>query len=132
MARGGCMYRKTEKDYRTLARGAGLRWIGDKLPTSTLEKTLWQCAQGHQFSMRYGNVYQGRRCPVCSGRKVKEAEDYRRLAKEKGVRFVGPLPANTRTETTWARPDGVQFLSSYRKIEARRPFPLEAELVAVR
>lgn len=58
--------RKTEADYRALARRREITWIGPTLPKNTMTKTLWECARGHRWRRRFQSVQQGSGCPTCA------------------------------------------------------------------
>lgn len=114
------MQRKTETDYAALAKQAGYEWVGPDLPESVLEPTVWKCNHGHQFRMRYANLYSGRRCPICSLRWRRRLEDYRRMGTSHGLTFVGKtVPTNTRETTYWLHPEGIVLKLSYRSLAVR-------------
>lgn len=112
--------RKTEEDYEDLAKIRGLKWTGDVLPHNTLAKTKWQCHAGHDFTARWADIYWGRGCGRCSGRGVRHERDYRRLATDLGIQFIGPVPETTRRLTKWLGPDGEEFDSTYQRLRQIR------------
>ena len=99
----GCPYcsnrvPKTDDDYKKLAQKRNLVWIGP-IPTNTLVKTKWCCAQGHQWEAPYGSILQGSGCPHCYGNVSKKPEDYLSLAKLRNFLWRGPEVPNTDTKT---------------------------------
>lgn len=92
--------RKTAADYRALGRLLGLRWRG-KRPLQTARKTAWQCAAGHFFQASYNTVQAGHGCRTCAGSLPRVAADYRRIGREHGLTWLGPLPAQTSVPTRW-------------------------------
>lgn len=92
--------RKSVVDYRALGREHGLRWKGHQaLPTA--QKTSWQCAAGHAFRASYNSVQAGHGCPRCAGSLPRAAADYRRIGREYGLTWLGPLPPRTSVPTRW-------------------------------
>ena len=57
--------KKTEKDYKSLARIRGFKWIDKKVPKNIQTKTLWKCKKGHIWKACYNNVRYGTGCPYC-------------------------------------------------------------------
>lgn len=112
---------KTELDYHQLAQEAGLKWIDGALPRNVLVKSKWQCEDGHIFHIRYADIQQGRRCPVCNNHKFKDERDYRELAQSRGIQFRGPVPQNSREPTKWFDPRTQQeFVDTYRRLSNRK------------
>lgn len=71
----GCPYcagnrRKMPSDYRALARKRGFRWIGPEVPNN-ITKTIWQCSLEHRWKASYAMIQQGKGCPVCAGKTLK-------------------------------------------------------------
>lgn len=112
---------KTEEDYHKLAKARGLTWVGLGLPKDTLTPTKWQClAKGHVFESRWADIYYGAGCGKCSGKATKTEADYHRLARNFGLKWLGPMPATTKHETWWQPLNGEQpFSSTYQKIRQR-------------
>jgi hypothetical protein len=80
---------KEPADYHAIAEKRGFRWLGPEVP-NTQTRTDWKCAQGHQWQGRYGDIQQGKGCPICGGRLRKEPADYHALADKRGFRWLGP------------------------------------------
>jgi very-short-patch-repair endonuclease len=52
--------------YKELAEERGFRWLGPKV-RSVLDRTWWECQDGHRWQATYGNLYhQGTGCPSCA------------------------------------------------------------------
>jgi hypothetical protein len=112
---------KTEFDYRRLAAIRGFTWLGPELPASTLVPTRWRCAAGHEWMARYSSVYSGSGCKACAGLVNKTADDYHKLAAERGIQWVGKkLPQSVAEQTLWLFPDGVTLRYSYSNIRQHK------------
>ncbi len=124
----GCPYcagnrPKTPDDYRALAQERGFRWLGP-MPPNTQTNTGWECDQGHRWLARYARIYQGTGCPYCAGLAPKTPDDYHTLAEEKGFRWLGPMPQNTQTETTWECAEGHRFELTHNEVRLRLNCPV--------
>ena len=58
--------RKTVEDYKTLSKN--YVWVGDCLPLTVKEKTLWKCSKNHIFTATYDKIKQGKQCTLCTGK----------------------------------------------------------------
>ena len=114
---------KTPADYEALAHKRGLHWIGPNVP-NTATKTVWQCADGHQWEATYNNIQQGKGCPYCAGNVQKSPEDYHALAEERGFRWLGPEVLNTQSRTTWECEAGHQWEAIYNSIQRGTGCPI--------
>jgi predicted nucleic acid-binding Zn-ribbon protein len=121
---------KTEKDYRYLAAQKGIEWIGETLPPNVKTKTSWQCSEGHRWDATHDSVHgSGQGCPDCGTEirlKKKRLKDdqYHELAKEKGIKWLGPLPSNNHTKTWWECPKGHQWEASMVSVKQTRLCPI--------
>ena len=52
-------------DYHKLAQQNGFAFIGP-YTASTLDSVAWKCTRGHTWNAKYGNIQQGRGCPLCA------------------------------------------------------------------
>jgi hypothetical protein len=114
---------KTPDDYSALAEQRGFRWLGPEVPNNQT-KTVWQCQEGHRWEACYGSVQQGRGCPVCAGLIPKAPADYVTLARERGLRWLGPEVPSTRTKTTWQCAQGHQWEARYGSIQQGQGCPV--------
>ena len=119
--------RKKPTAYHTLAEERGFRWPGPEVPNRHT-KTGWECEHGHQWETTYGNIQQGRGCPVCAiatqaERQRKKPEDYYALAEERGFRWLGPEVPNTKTKTVWECEQGHCWEANYSNIQQGRGCP---------
>ncbi len=92
--------RKTSEDYHMLAKKRGFRWLGPEVRNSKM-KSGWECNNGHQWQAIYNVIQQGFGCPLCSGNKRKEPEDYEALAELRGFKWLGPTVTNALTKSNW-------------------------------
>ena len=115
--------RKTPADYHTLAEERGFRWIGPEVPNNHT-KTVWECAQGHQWEAVYGNIQQGYGCPFCAGAVPKKPTDYHTLAEKHSFRWLGPKGATAHTKTTWECGQGHRWEAPYHGIQQGRGCPV--------
>ena len=114
---------KEPADYHAIAEKRGFRWLGPEVP-NTQTRTDWKCAQGHQWQGRYGDIQQGKGCPICGGRLPKEPADYHALADKRGFRWLGPEVSNVRTKTGWACDRGHEWQTTYDSIQGGRDCPI--------
>jgi len=120
--------RKTTEDYHALAKERGFRWLGPAVP-NVRTKTLWECAQGHQWQARYTNIKKGTGCPVCAGNVPKTPADYHTLAERRGFQWLGPEVPNVRTKTGWECGQGHQWEAVYSNIRRGSGCPVCARKV---
>lgn len=115
----GCPYcsriddRFSAEDYHALANKLGIQWIGE-LPQSAKTKTEWQCPSGHCWFAGYFRVKNSLGCPHCQ--KVQE-EDYRRVAEQSGLIWIGPFVDTTVTPTEWQCQNGHRWMARYNSIQ---------------
>lgn len=65
----GCPYcagslPKKPDDYKKLANEYGFRWIGPEV-NSVMQKTWWECPNGHKWNSTYSMINSGYGCPKC-------------------------------------------------------------------
>ena len=101
--------RKMPADYHALAASRGFEWIGPETPT-TLVKTGWRCAHGHEWQSRYSAIKDGNGCPWCNWHSV---EDYRALAASRGFTWLGPEVRTVADRTRWRCHCGHEWEASY-------------------
>jgi very-short-patch-repair endonuclease len=134
-SKSGCPYcygnvRKTEEDYHAIAKERGLLWIGDEVPPNNHTYTLWQCGEGHQWSIPYHNIQAGDGCPFCAGTIPKTEADYHALARERDFIWIGSeLPPNVLTRTMWECSHGHRWRTVYASIQQGRGCPLCQDMV---
>jgi very-short-patch-repair endonuclease len=107
------MKRKTEKEYHNLAKSCGFKWVGRVLPKNVCTKTWWECKEGHRWESKYNDIDNNYGCPHCAGNAKKTESDYRALATERGFKWVGVFPKNTRYKTLWECKKRHRWLASY-------------------
>jgi hypothetical protein len=110
--------RKTPDAYKHLAQERGFAWLGPEVANAR-EKTTWQCPAGHQWQTSYNKIQQKRGCPFCAGKAPKTPADYKRLAKKRGFRWLGPEVLKVDTPTGWECPVGHQWQASYHNVQHR-------------
>lgn len=58
--------RLTAEDYHNAASQNGLTWIGDFVPQTSSDNTLWKCEKEHIWEARYANIkHKKSGCPYC-------------------------------------------------------------------
>lgn len=92
--------KKTHRDYHILAGKRGFQWLGKK-PSSVLDKTLWECENGHQWEARFDSIRRGSGCPFCAGNARKLPKDYHLLAENRNFQWLGPSVRNNSLKTKW-------------------------------
>lgn len=93
--------RLSADDYHAAAKKKGILWLGPQVPNNRT-KTWWQCKQNHRWATTIDSIKNGGGCPHCAGNAPKTVEDYKVLADECGLEWIGlELPLNTSIKTTW-------------------------------
>ena len=107
---------KTAQDYLTLAASRGFTWT-EKKAANTSAPTSWQCAYGHKWRAPYDTIRDGHGCPYCANRVRKVAEQYRLLAEQTGLVWLGPVPKNSKSSTSWLCPKGHRIEKSFNSVQ---------------
>lgn len=107
---------KTESDYYALAVLRDFQWLGPYVST-VIEKTSWQCQDGHQWMSTFSSIQQGSGCPICSGKAPKTPYDYHLLATKRGFQWLGPEVQSIRMKTGWKCAEGHQWTTRYNSIQ---------------
>lgn len=113
--------RRKPTDYHTLAKERGFVWLGPEVCSNSI-KTWWQCNRGHKWEAAYGNISQGKGCPICAmdiraeKRRVKPA-DYHILADERSFTWLGPKVPTVSTKTWWECTRGHKWEAVYNSIQ---------------
>lgn len=125
--------RKTDADYRAMARTRKLTWLGPAV-RRTAQKTRWRCRRGHVFASPYNTLREGHGCPTCAGNARKTAADYRALARARKLRWIGPeAPRSVGSKSVWECSLGHRWATRYNSIQqgsgcpecqGRRPRPI--------
>ena len=115
--------RKSSADYHSLAEERGFRWLGPEVP-NTQTRTGWRCARDHRWEARYGDIQQGKGCPVCAGTIRKTPADYHALAGSLGLRWLGPVVPNVKTKTAWRCEQGHTWQTTYDSIRSGKGCPV--------
>ena len=115
--KGGCPIcannqRKPPAAYHAVAARRNFQWLGPEARNKR-HKTGWTCAQGHQWQADWESVNSGYGCRVCKGTLPKVEADYTALAQQKGLRWLGPTPGNTKTPTHWGCANGHEWWATY-------------------
>lgn len=108
--------RKFTQDYQDIALARGFEWLGPVV-VDTQTKTCWKCSKKHIWEATYSKIKSGRGCPYCAKRVPKTKSDYKKLAKERGFKWVGSETVNTRTPTFWKCPLGHKWAASYHSLD---------------
>lgn len=56
--------RESEAVYHATAEAAGIKWLGPPV-AGVMEKTWWECPNGHKWQAKQLNIRHGTRCPEC-------------------------------------------------------------------
>src|SRR3990167_3326319 len=83
--------RLTESSYRTIANKMGIEWLGP-FPPNVQIKTEWKCNKGHIWSAPYANIYSGKGCLKCSGHEKLTESNYKIIAQQRNIEWLGPMP----------------------------------------
>lgn len=118
----GKVAKGTIEDMQKIAEGQGGSCLSKEyINTST--KLLWECHQGHRWSASPRNVKSGKWCPYCAGKAKRTVEDMRRIAKERGGRFLSKTYINVDTKYLWECAEGHQWKTTPSEIERGRWCP---------
>lgn len=118
--------RKKPRDYYALAASRGYLWLGPEAP-NTKTKTYWKCHNGHKWQATYGSLIKAG-CPKCADehratKRRKNQADYRAIAKEKGIEWLGPIVPNTRTRTWWRCANGHKWETTFASLSVNQGCP---------
>lgn len=110
--------RKLEADYHALATRRGIEWLGP-LPKNVREKSKWRCGENHTWLATYNEIELRGKCPICGGSNhlPKTEADYHALAKQRGIKWLGPMVKNTKTRTEWQCSKGHAWFTTYNSIQ---------------
>lgn len=108
---------KTEEDYHILAESCGFKWVGGVLPKYVIDRTWWECGEGHKWEAVYSNIQQGKGCSICSGKVRKTEKDYHELAESRKFKWVGVGLPTVITKTWWECEKGHRWQARYSDIK---------------
>jgi hypothetical protein len=118
--------RRKVESYRAIAQKFNLEWLGPEVRT-THAKTFWRCQANHEFDSSYAQIASGKGCRYCAGNIRKVPEDYRALAQENDLIWLGPEVPNVKTSTWWGCQNGHRWEAQYSNIKAGRRCPICGE-----
>lgn len=118
-ARRGQTRRLGAEAYEGLGRARGFAWLGPLPPLARLP-TAWRCDCGHVWRARFHAIRGGTGCPRCQGVCRKTAEEYRALAAERGIRWLGRDAVPVLQKTLWRCERGHRWRTCYSKIQQGR------------
>lgn len=101
--------------YHRLAESKGFKWLGPEVKRIK-DKTIWECSNRHTWPTSFSHIKQGTGCPHCAGVVPKTEEDYRAVAEEYGLQWLGPMPSNIGQKTLWRCRNGHEFPSPYHTV----------------
>ena len=106
----------TIQDAHDLAESRGFKFLSNEFK-NTKTNHLWGCEKGHEWTMKYESIKQGRGCRHCSGLIKKTIEDAHKLAEIKGFKFLSTEYHNTRTKYLWECMKGHKWNAVYGSIQ---------------
>lgn len=109
--------RLSSSDFHDLAAKANIEWLEETPVPKALDRTTWRCALGHEWQAKYATIYSGHRCPVCGGSSPKTDNDFRALASERGLEWLGVTAVSTKTLTEWRCSSGHTWHAKYNTIQ---------------
>lgn len=116
--------KKTEDEYKALALGKGLEYIGG-YAGNVKDKVEWRCSQGHVFQTSYdqlsGHVHG---CSLCATNRQKGEAEYHELAVERGYAYLGGYSGNVRKNVSWQCGAGHVWSARYDNIRQGKGCPL--------
>ncbi|MCK5116998.1 MAG: DUF559 domain-containing protein [Candidatus Aegiribacteria sp.] len=134
---GGCVIclgleRKTPDDFKALAEVRGFLWLGPVVP-NVHTKTQWKCSLGHIWETSFSSIQQGHGCHKCGIEKRtalrrRKPIDYKHLASEHELKWLGPTVKSTGTKTAWECAEGHIWDAPYSMISGGHGCPYCAGL----
>lgn len=93
---------KVRNEYIRLGIRSNITWIGEFTPHNSNTKTKWKCRLGHEWNAPYSQIRNGSGCPYCARRVKITVKDYRSMARNNHIKWIGKiLPANIKHPTEW-------------------------------
>ena len=102
----------TKSNYASLAESRGFIWLGPEVANKD-QRTNWQCQEGHTWATSYGSIRGGSGCPFCAGKAPRTESDYRSIAHEQGIVWLGPMVSNVNLRTYWRCENGHEFQRNF-------------------
>ena len=113
---------KRPEDYRRAAAERGLTWCGPEV-RNVSTKTLWRCEKGHTWSVTYSSIVTiGSGCPYCQGVVPLTEEQFRQIAAEHHLEWLGPA-ASYREKTWWKCAQGHLWEAHYGNVREGKGCP---------
>jgi hypothetical protein len=109
--------------YEDVAASRGYHWLGP-YTGNVLLPTTWECQEGHRWLGRFHHIKRGHRCPFCAGTAAKTQADYHQLAIRRNWTFIGPVPTDTETRSTWRCSAGHTITLGYQHIKQGAQCPI--------
>jgi len=107
----------TEQQYNDLAQKFGYIFIGP-IPQSSHHNTWWICPNNHKTWKSYNNLNHRAICRICSNTNIpKTEEDYHKIAKEKNIKYIGPMQNSVMKKTQWKCKCGNVFLRTFNHVK---------------
>ncbi len=102
--------RHTIEEMQQLAAARGGKCLS-KLYVNNFTHLDWQCAQGHQFSLRPMHIFRGQWCLRCSPTAPKDTADMKAMAAARGGKFISRHYVNSETKYLWECAEGHRWFS---------------------
>jgi len=104
-------------DYYKLAEENKFKiFLSDNLPNAH-DNILWICENGHKWEADFSRVKRGRGCPHCNGYSHKTIEDYKNLAKERGIEFLDTKIKGVKDKHKWKCKCGNIWMARWRTVK---------------
>lgn len=92
--------RKSMDEVHRIAKDAGLECLSTSYKNNW-SRLLWRCEKGHTWETSLIVIYQGSRCPVCSGHIKGTIEEMRELAASRKGKCLSNVYVNNKIEMKW-------------------------------
>ncbi len=113
-----------EWDFERNSRDAGIR-APEEYSKGSGKKVFWKCARcGHSWFATILSRTEGNGCPNCAGLLPKQPSDYKELAKQQCISWLGPRVSNTQVVTKWRCKSGHVWKAAYSNIKAGKGCPI--------
>lgn len=105
-------------DYRSIAIGRGIQWVGTEIPSNIMKRTEWRClACNRQWFTSFHNIKNGTECKSCILERQRYSEaEYIEYAKGYDFRYVGGYSGSTLNPVTWMCLSGHEWNACFSSI----------------
>jgi hypothetical protein len=108
--------KKHIQDAHNLAKSRDYKFLSTEFK-GVMNKYMWGCGKGHEWSASYNTIKQGHGCPHCSNKAPLNILDAHLLAESRGYKFLSTEFKNTSTKHLWGCGQAHEWLVTYNDIQ---------------